>query len=94
MTADDEREMWTELTATKGWASLSLWASETWTALSIAQAANDTDDVVALAKLRQVMAANRAVQMLLEHPKHRLKQIDEEIQKGKQMASYSRRGGL
>lgn len=94
MTADDERELWIELTTSKGWTALQKWASETWTPLAIMQAANDTVDASALEKLRQVIAANRAVTMLLDHPQRRLKQLDDEKQQAKEPQTYSRRGGL
>ena len=76
MTTDDEQEIWTDLLASKGWARLVQWAQTEWTQQkerAIAMAANETADVLAMSTLRQVLAADRAVQLVLNHPRERLK---------------------
>ena len=61
----------------------------------IASAANDRDDVMALNKLRQVIAAQKAVEQLLAWPGERIRHLEQQtaVAHGG-MSSLSRRGGL
>ena len=96
MTTDDERELWVDLLGTKGWAQIVAWAQRDWAAQkeqAIARAADDTADAVALGKLRQILAADRAVQRVLGYPRERLEAIQRGIDTGQRPASLSR-GGL
>lgn len=95
MTSDDEQEMWKELLSSKGWAAIVLWARTEWSAQkerAITTAADDTADAVALGKLRQIIAADKAVQRLLNHPRERLEAMQHHQERGALPVSLSRGG--
>ena len=60
----------------------------------IASAANDRDDVMALNKLRQVIAAQKAIEQLLAWPAERIAKLEEATARAQAVPSLSRRGGL
>lgn len=60
----------------------------------VAQASDDRDDVVALNKLRQVVAAHKAVEQLLAWPAERIQKLEEATAREHAAPSLSRRGGL
>jgi hypothetical protein len=72
----DEKADLEQLLKSAGWLRFEHTQREYWQAqLSdlLASAANDRDDAIALARLRQVIAAQRAVLQALTWPKERLK---------------------
>lgn len=60
----------------------------------IAIAADERDDKIAVDKIRQVVAATKAVEHLLAYPGERLKDLDAKKQAEHAPPSMSRRGGL
>ena len=90
---DQEREDLDALTKSPGWLRLTQWARQEF-AEQLAQhtehAADGTDDLQALHKLRQVIAAKRAVELVLAWPATRIKAVTPHPQP----ISLSRRGGL
>ena len=60
----------------------------------IASAANDRDDVMALNKLRQVIAAQKAVEQLLAWPAERVAKLENVTAREQAVPSLSRRGSL
>lgn len=62
----------------------------------LGHATNDTDDLLALQKLRQVIAAKRAAEAVLAWPAHRLAQLKAQVATEADRASEppSRRGTL
>lgn len=97
-----DKEIWTQLVQCPGWLLLKNKARTYWAEnidQHLAAAANDRDDVVALNRMRQVIAAKQAVEAMLALP-------DEEIRKcetldakadqrvGNLAEAFSRRGGL
>jgi hypothetical protein len=60
----------------------------------LAQAVNDTDDALAAGKMRQVIAAKRAVAALLEWPDDRLRQLATAAKAREPLVTDSRRGRL
>ena len=76
--SDTEREDLAALLTSPGWQRYVQWAKAD-LAANMAQhtekAANDTDDLAALNKLRQVIAAKRAVEIALGYPESRLKEL-------------------
>lgn len=76
---DQEREDLHALVHSPGWQRLTSWAyQDMGTRLTQAteSAANLTDDVAALNQLRQVIAAKRAVDVVMQWPATRLKELD------------------
>lgn len=76
-----------------GWLSLKQWATGEWQAqinqhIEITTA--DTDDVQALSRLRQIVAAKRAVELVLTYPERRLTQMQAKVHAALPMM----RGGL
>jgi hypothetical protein len=96
MLDDNERREWTDLTQSPGWAKLVALAQAEWTgAAFVAQVERLTDkpdDAVALAQLRQMMAAKRAVERVLNLPKERLNYVARLA--SQEDAGTSRRGPL
>ena len=76
--SDTEREDLAALVTSPGWQRVTAWVRAD-LAANMAQhterAANDTDDVAALNKLRQVIAAKRAVEIAIGYPDARLKEL-------------------
>ena len=60
----------------------------------MASAANDTDDLNALNKIRQVSAAIKAVERTFAWPDERIRQLEQLTAHDTSLAGYSRRGGL
>ena len=61
-----------------GWLALKQWARQEWAAQILTHtenAANSEDDGVALNRLRQVLAAKKAVDLVLEWPERELKKF-------------------
>ena len=73
------REDLDNLVKSPGWKRLKAWAQSEWSDRLLThteQAANTADDVQALNKLRQVIAARRAVEMVLGWPDEQIKRLD------------------
>ena len=67
-----------DLMKSAGWTALRQWAQKEWAAqiqTHTENAANSADDVAALNKLRQVLAAKKAVDLVLEWPERELKKF-------------------
>lgn len=95
MIADDERELWTDLLDSKGWAEINRWAHSEWTAqkdAAITRAADDAADASALSKLRQIISADKAVHRLLGYPRERLTHLQQQQERGAVPPSLSRGG--
>lgn len=97
MTHDQEREDLDALVKSPGWHRVKAWAKHD-LAQNMTQAteaaADLTDDVVALGRLRQVIAAKKAVEMALNWPEERLAKLVSDAAGQEREPSYSRRGGL
>lgn len=92
-----EREDLQNLSTHPGWLRLKEWAANEWSDQiqeHIGHAANERDDVAALNKLRQVIAAKKAVFVVLDWPERRLKQLDAVTEREHALPSFSRRGTL
>lgn len=97
MTDDHEREDIDALLRSPGWQRVKAWAEKDLTAKmnsATEHAANETDDVSALGKLRQVIAAKRAVTLVLDYPETRLQELARTAAGQARDTSFSRRGGL
>lgn len=91
-----ELEEWASLVTHPGWLRLRQWASREFgdrVLMGVEQAANDRDDVLALNKLRQVIAARKAVEAVMSWPEQRMRTLQTQPT-GDPMPSFSRRGGL
>ena len=78
MTHDQEREDLDALVTSPGWLRVTQWAKEDLAARmtqATESAANLTDDMAALHQLRQVIAAKRAVDLVLAYPTQRVRSI-------------------
>lgn len=76
MTLVDE---WRGLLQHPGWLRLTAWARQEWVDQidqHLATAVNDTNDLLALQKMRQVIAAKRAVENVLAYPQEQLRQAE------------------
>ncbi len=95
MIHDQEREDLDALTKSPGWHRLVSWATNDM-AQRLAQhtesAANLTDDLAALNQLRQVIAAKRAVDVMLQWPTTRLKELHAQAAGEERQQSLSRGG--
>lgn len=60
----------------------------------IGQAADDRDDVMALQKLRQVLAAQKAILRLLAWPEERIQALEQQTARERAPMTQSRRGTL
>lgn len=92
-----EHEDLTNLLKSPGWLRLGEYARMSITAnlnRHVAQAADDRDDVMALNKLRQVIAAQKAVEALLAWPSERIRGLEQQISIEHGAPPLSRRGGL
>ena len=97
MTNDQEREDLDALVKSPGWHRIKQWAASDMAAhmaQATEQAANVADDALALNKLRQVIASKRAVEMALNWPEDRLRQLTSMAAQQEREQTYSRRGGL
>lgn len=71
-----EREDLEGLLGHPGWLRLAQWAKKEWNDQIVTlteQAANNTDDTQALVRLRQVLAAKKAVELVMEWPLQRVR---------------------
>jgi hypothetical protein len=98
MTAKEE---WDQLLGCPGWLRLCQKSADYWTgqiAAHLSFATNDRDDVAALNKLRQILAAKQAVEALLQLPHEELRAIEAQTAKAlppeHRAEVFSRRGGL
>jgi len=92
-----EREDLDHLTGHPGWLRLKAWAESEWTkriADLTAKAANQTDDLLALQQLRQVLAAQAAVQLVIGWPEDQLRRIAAQSARTETPMTPNRRGGL
>ena len=58
------------------------------------QAAGERDDVMALNKLRQILAAKRSVERVFARPHEKIKELTAQKAQASQVPSLSRRGPL
>jgi len=93
---DDEQAAWRDLRDSPGWVRLVSHAKEEWHGPTfshlVEQLADKPNDVEALNKLRQVIAAKKAVERLLQVPDEQLAKL--ERQKQADQAVMGRRGAL
>lgn len=92
-----EHEDLTNLLKSPGWLRVGEYARHHITdnlTRHIAQAADDRDDVMALNKLRQVIAAQKAIEALLSWPGERIQHLEQSIATERAVPTLSRRGGL
>lgn len=78
MTVSNEKEDLTNLVKSPGWLRVRDWAAQEWNAKvgqGIESAANISDDVAALHRLRQIIAAKNSVELVLSWPERRLKEL-------------------
>ena len=93
MTVAEEIADLTALVTSPGWRALEQFAGQEFTTkinTHLESAANDTDDLMALQKLRQVMAARRAVERVLQWPHERIAALQHQ---GPKAVGWAR-GGL
>ena len=89
-----------QLVGSPGWQRVVRFVREEWDSgleTHLGQAANDRDDLMALQKLRQVLAAKRAVERMIAWPTERLATLQRETQAAHERESDrhpSRRGSL
>ena len=94
MTHDQEREDLDALVTSPGWLRVTQWAKEDFAARmtqATESAANLTDDVAAINQLRQVIAAKRAVELVLAYPRQRMKALAQPVESD-ELVSLSRGG--
>jgi hypothetical protein len=94
---DDELAAWRDLTDSPGWAKLLSHAHEEWhgPAFSqlVEQLADKPNDIEALNKLRQVIAAKKAVERLLRTPADQLAKLTRQAE-AEHTPHMGRRGAL
>lgn len=81
--------------ASPGWAWLQTTELDHWRnqmGQYLKQAANERDDVAALNKLRQIVAAKEAVERVFKRPEEELRTLQASHEKSVQPRSFSRRG--
>ena len=91
--------MWTQLVQCPGWELLKQKTQAYWTdnlSNHLAVASDDRDDVVALNRIRQVIAGKNAALAVLALPTEELRRLESQTNKGitELAESFSRRGGL
>ena len=92
---EDEYRDWKDLLASPGWARLQAYAAETVSPATLERhvtLALDGADAGALGKLRQIVAAKRAVLGVLTHPQARVDVLKRD--KGEPVEHMGRRGAL
>ena len=97
MSERNEAEDLDDLLRHPGWALLARHARQYWgdeLENHLAAAIGDTNDTLALAKMRQVIAAKRAVMLLIEWPAARLRQLEAGVASRTPVVTESRRGTL
>lgn len=57
-------------------------------------AANDRDDAMALQKIRQVVAARKAIERLLASPSEKIRRLEESVAREHEPVGLGRRGPL
>lgn len=72
---NDEKDDLETMIASPGWQRLKAWASAEYGPQIIMRVAAESDDAAALLKLRQATAINGAIEVLLDYPKRRLKEL-------------------
>jgi thymidine phosphorylase len=80
-----------------GFLRLQAYQSTYWTeqlTTHIRQATATRDNGEAMQKIREVIAAQHATDMLMQYPSNRLKQLDEKRERDTQEPALSRRGPL
>ena len=85
----------TNLVKSPGWLQVCRYARDTWDeqlAQHINSAAGDRDDAIALQKIRQVIAAKKAVADLLAWPEAQIQRLDHVTEREHQPVLQSRRG--
>ena len=93
----DEREDLQNLVTHPGFLRLQRYQREYWTDQLVSHlqhAVGDRDDLLALQKMRQVIAAQRATEALLRWPEERLNTLQMKHAADHAEASVSRRGSL
>lgn len=97
MSDQNEREHLDDLLRHPGWALLERHFRGYWheqLEQQLAAAVNDVNDSLAAGKMRQVIAAKRAVASLLEWPAERLRQVEAAAKARAPLIEESRRGTL
>lgn len=94
---DDERAAWRDLKDSPGWARLLSHAHEEWHGPAFSQVveqlADKPNDIEALNKLRQVIAAKKAIERLLRTPDEQIAKLERQ-REAEQSPSLGRRGAL
>lgn len=93
----NEREHYEALIQSPGWLLLTAWAKDEFRqqlSTLVALAVKDSNDAAALTKLRQVVAAKEAVELVLEYPAKRAKELRAEAEARLRPALPGRRGSL
>jgi hypothetical protein len=92
-----EREDLDNLLKSPGWQRVAQWANADLAAklsTHMEAAAAEMDDVQALSRLRQVMAAKKAVDLVLAYPDARLRELTAHAAHAERVPVLNRRGGL
>ena len=96
MTDDTEHHEWRDLVASPGWVRLKAHAEAEWTGPAftnlVEALANKPDDLEALSKLRQVLAARKAIDRLFRVPGEQMAKLAREAVSDD--TARSRRGPL
>lgn len=90
-----EREDLENLIKSPGWQRVQGWARTEWMeniARHTEVAANATNDTDALNKLRQVIAAKKAVELVIDWPDQRLKALAQQVTQAERIPSLQRGG--
>lgn len=93
----NEKEDLQTLITSPGWLRVVNYATQEWQeqiARHMETAANDTNDLMALQKMRQVIAAKKAVERLIAWPEERLRAMQASTERVMAPPSVSRRGTL
>lgn len=94
----EERNDWRDLQDSPGWALLKAHAEAEWSGATFARLveamADKPDDSAALSKLRQAIAAKRAVEKLLATPEEQIARLDRLKAAEQGRESGPRRGAL
>jgi hypothetical protein len=94
---NQERDDLEQLVRSPGWISFKRYADQRWTNeidRLMSGAVGDPDDTLALNKMRQVIAAKKAVEQLLAYPEERIKDLAQKSADQHAPLTLSRRGGL
>jgi hypothetical protein len=95
---NEERQEWQDLTGAPGWARLKAHAEAEWSGPTFARLveslADRPEDTTAMSKLRQAIAAKRAVEKLLAVPEEQIARLDRLKAAEQGRESGPRRGAL